>query len=79
MTSVWAKGAGPAGQPRKQITFAEKIVDQKQKRNIQGIICTQIEKMSHERKMTKHGNLTINKIGTFLFDVLKIPLQTVQL
>ena len=35
MTSVWAKGAGPAGQPRKQITFAEKIVDQKQKRNIQ--------------------------------------------
>ena len=72
MTSAWAGGAGAAGHPRRQRSFAEIMSDQMKNRNILEIILTKIEKTDSEGKVFKHKNLTFDEIGAFLFDILKI-------
>ena len=71
-TSAWAVGAGPAGQPRKQRSFAEIICEQKQNRNILEITLTKIQTIDSAGKPHTHKNLTFDEIGTFLFDIVKI-------
>ena len=72
MTSAWAVGAGVAGTPRKQRSFAEIMADHNKNRNILEIILTKIEKLV-DGKVTKHRNLNYDEIGTYMFDILKIP------
>ena len=72
-TSAWAGGAGAAGLPRKQRSFAEIMADQKKNRNILEITLTKIQKEDDKGNITKHRNLTFDEIATFLFDILKIP------
>ena len=71
-TSAWAGGAGAAGHPRKQRSFAEIMSDQMKNRNILELIMAKIEKTDSEGKVYKHKNLTFDEIGAFLFDILKI-------
>ena len=72
MTSAWAGGAGPAGQPRKQRSFAEIISEQKKNRNILEFILTKIQTIDKAGKPHTHKNLTFDEIGTFIFDIVKI-------
>ena len=71
-TSAWAGGAGLAGNPHKQRTFAEIIADQKQNRNILEITFTKIPQVDSTGNVTKHRNLNFDEIGSFLFDTLKL-------
>ena len=71
-TSAWAGGAGAAGHPRKQRTFAEIIADQKLNRSILEISLTKIQKRDSDGNITKRRNLTFDEIGAFIFDTLKI-------
>ena len=71
-TSAWAGGAGPAGNPRKQRSFAEIITEQKKNRNILEIILTKIQTIDAAGKTHTRKNLSFDEIGSFLFDILKV-------
>ena len=71
-TSAWALGAGPAGNSKKQRSFAEIIAEQKINRNILEITLTKIQTTDAEGKTHTRKNLTYDEIGSFLFEVLKV-------
>ena len=72
-TSAWAGGAGKAGSPRKQRSFAEIIAEQKSSRNILVINLTKQQFTDTDGNISKPRNITFDEIGTFIFDILKIP------
>ena len=72
-TSAWAGGAGLAGSPRKLRSFAEIIAEQKSSRNILVINLIKQQQTDVDGNITKPRNLNFDEIGTFIFDVLKIP------
>lgn len=77
-TSAWAAGAGLAGTSRKQRSFAEIIAEQKSTRNIMEIHLTKKLLADEEGKVTKFRHLTFDEIGSFIFDILKIPATSCQ-
>ena len=72
-TSAWAVGAGLAGSPRRQRSFAEIIAEHKSSRNILEIHLIKQQKTDPDGNVTKPRNISFDELGVFLFDVLKIP------